>query len=566
MSKTGIDFVIGGKDQAKPAMESVEKSMRRLETGTDRLQTATKGLMASMGPLLGVLAAVKAAMMAVDGLRASSDAYDQQIASVKGLEVALRLQGASVELESARLQKYASDMQVLTGVGDEVTLGLMRQSSMLGISTDQLDDAAKAAIGLSEATGKNLDESLRLVNNALEGEFGAFGRVIPAIKSMTTEEEKLAAVMELAGKGLEAKIEASNTVAGMSERASGAIGDMMESVGALLAPVRILVSAGLKVLAESLQQVLVPAVDYANEVLANIGPLMDWVKEKVVAGVNAIVSAFTFFEVVLTNLDSVWALVVAQAELYMIQLVETIKHALTEVIPTYAKWFASNFVNLITDGITGAYHVVVNGIAALMDAFEALWDFIASGGETDIMERLGEISGRSYLDGFQSSLEALPEIASRTLTVREKQLTETIGSIGANLGDQFAEKFQSRMVKLGGGLTDEFSRKLELSVRDKVDDAVDSAMGNDPLKNGSGSTLGGASINATQSRLLTRGPASSFQSALDKMTTLLQTSVTIEKETANSIRDTSVLQKDMTGELIEIRKNTTDTVLMVPTL
>src|SRR5690606_38128169 len=122
----------------------------------------------------------------------------------------------------------------LTGVGDEVTLGLMKQASMLGVNAEQLDDAAKAAIGLSEATGKSLDESIKIVNNSLAGEFGALGEVIPAMRQMTTEEEKLAAVLELSRRGLEAKTAASGTVAGMTDRASGAIGDLMESVGALL--------------------------------------------------------------------------------------------------------------------------------------------------------------------------------------------------------------------------------------------------------------------------------------------------------------------------------------------
>jgi hypothetical protein len=49
-----------------------------------------------------------------------------QTEAVKGLEVALRLQGAAVDVESKRLQAFASDMQKLTGVGDESTIALMR--------------------------------------------------------------------------------------------------------------------------------------------------------------------------------------------------------------------------------------------------------------------------------------------------------------------------------------------------------------------------------------------------------------------------------------------------------
>lgn len=504
MSTNGIDFVIGGKDKAQPAMASVEKSLGRLETKTNSLKSATQGLMASMGPLLAVFAAVKSAMAVVGGIEAANEAYDKQADAVKGLEVALKLQGASVDIESARLQKFEGDMQKLTGVGDEVTIGLMKQASMLGVHADQLDDAAKAAIGLSEASGRGLAESMKLVNGAIAGEFGAFGEIIPAIKTMQTEEEKLASVLAFTQRGLDAKAESSNTVAGMAERASGAVGDLMESVGALLAPVRILISTGIKTLAEALQTLLVPAVSYAEEVLANIGPLMDWVKEKIVQGVNAIVAAFTFFEVIMTNLDSVWALVVAQTELYMLQISGAIMHALTEVIPAYAVWFGENFVNIMRDAVMLAYTVVSNHVTKIIDAFKALWEFIASGGTSDVLGQLGEISGRSYLAGFESSLTALPDIASRTLSDREKQLSETIGEIGANLGEQFSEKFRERMVGIGDGLSDEFSNEINLSVS-----------GKNIAKRNDGTF--GQTLNATESRLITRGPGSTIPDLLKRI-------------------------------------------------
>jgi len=499
MSTNGIDFVIGGKDQAKPAMSSVEKSLERLEKKTDSLGSATNRLAKVTGALVGAYAAFKGVMAMIGGVDRLNAAYDQQAESVKGLEVALKLQGASVDVESARLQKFAGDMQKLTGVGDEVTIGLMKQASMLGVTADQLDDTAKAAIGLSEATGKSLDESLKLVQSSLAGQFGAFGEIIPAINDMKTKEEQLHAVLELSSKGLKAKAEASNTVAGMAERASGAVGDLMESVGALLAPVRILISTGIKTLAEALQTLLVPAVAYAEEVLANIGPLMDWVKEKIVQGVNAIVAAFTFFEVILTNLDSVWALVVAQTELYMLQISGAIMHALTEVIPAYASWFADNFGNLMRDGLNLAYTITVNRITKIVDAFKALWEFIASGGSSNLLGKLGAIAGRSYLEGFESSLTALPEIAGRTLSDREKQLSETIGEIGANLGEQFANKFRERMVGVGDDLTDELDRDFELKLSKRNDGTF------------------GTTINATESRLLTRGPGSTIPDLLKRM-------------------------------------------------
>jgi len=510
MSTNGIDFVIGGKDQAKPAMSSVEKSLERLEKKTDSLGSATSRLAKVTGALVGAYAAFKGVVAMIGGVGRLNAAYDQQTEAVKGLEVALGLQGASVSVESARLQKFAGDMQKLTGVGDELTLAMMKQASMMGVATEDLDDMAKAAIGLGEVMGTSAESGMEMMRRAQEGNFMQFQRTFPAIAQMTTNEEKLAFVTNIAAKGLEAKAAAADRVSGMSERASGAVGDLMESVGALLAPVRILISAGIQTLAESLQTLLVPAVAYAEGVLANIGPVMDWVKEKVIAGVNLMVGVFTFFEVILTNLDSVWSLVVAQTELYMLQISGVIMHALTEVIPAYASWFSENFVNLIRDGLVLAFTVVSNHVTKIVDAFTALWDFIASGGTTDVLGQLGDIAGRSYLEGFESSLTALPDIAGRTLSDREKQLSETIGEIGANLGEQFSKKFKERMVGIGGGLSDEFSNDINLSVN---------GANKNVAKRNDGTF--GQTLNATESRLLTRGPGSSIPDKLDQIAGIL---------------------------------------------
>jgi hypothetical protein len=509
LMSNGIDFVIGGKDQAKPAMSSVEKSLTRLEQKTDSLKKSTLSLSKVTGALAAAYVAVKAGVALLGGLDKVNAAYDQQVAGVEGLEVALKLQGVAVDVESKRLQAFASDMQKLTGVGDEVTLGLMRQAAMLGVDADQLDDAAKAAIGLSEATGKGLEESLMLVQKGLEGDLNAFGEVIPAIRTMKTEEEKLAAVLALSQRGLEAKAEASNTVAGMSERASGAVGDLMESVGALLAPVRMLISSGIKTLAESLQTLLVPAVAYAEEVLANIGPLMDYVKGKVIAAVNGIVAAFTFFEVILTNLDSVWAIVVSQAELYMLQISGVVMHALTEVIPAYAAWFGENFVNLIRDGLNLAYTITVNRIAKIVDALAALWDFIASGGSSDVLGQLGEIAGRSYLEGFESSLTSLPDVAGRAISEREKELAGTVNRIATDLGDQFSKKFAERMIGVSDGLSDDFDSSIDLKSAGM-------------LGAGGGGKSGDANLSAKESRLLSRGPGMRPEDLLDQIRTVLE--------------------------------------------
>lgn len=503
----GIDFVIGGKDQAKPAMASVEKSLERLEKKTDSLGSATSRLAKVTGALVGAYAAFKGVVAMIGGVGRLNAAYDQQTEAVKGLEVALGLQGASVSVESARLQKFAGDMQKLTGVGDELTLAMMKQASMMGVATEDLDDMAKAAIGLGEVMGTSAESGMEMMRRAQEGNFMQFQRTFPEIAKMATEEEKLAFVTALAAKGLEAKVEASNRVAGMSERASGAVGDLMESVGALLAPVRILISAGIKTLAESLSTLLVPAVAYAEEVLANIGPMMDWVREKVIAGINGVIGAFTFLEVTLKNLDQLWIYVESYVELTMRQIGETIMHTLVEVIPAYVMWFGENIINLFRDAWNGVLQVFYNATRMIAEILIELWEFVVNdmgSGSAALGERIGAILASGLTTGFESALTELPNIAARQISEREQQLTDTMAKIGDNLGGEFAEKMKARMVGAAAGIGDGINKEIDLSLNAAGESASDNKA---KRKDG---TLG-ASINAMESRLLTRGPGSTYE-------------------------------------------------------
>ena len=99
-----------------------------------------------------------------------------------------------------------------------------------------------------------------------------------------------------------------------------------------------------------------------------------------------------------------------------------------------------------------------------------------------------DVADRSYLEGFQSSLTALPEIAARQLSQREQDLADKVGKIGAKLGNEFSDKMEDRMVGVGSTISDEMS----------------AATSNINLK-GKGAVMT-QGIPATEGRLLTRGP------------------------------------------------------------
>jgi uncharacterized protein YoxC len=537
----GIDFVIGGKNQASAPMNAVEKSMQRLQAGTTKLKSATQGLMASMAPLLAVLAAVKTVMAAVGGIKAANEAFDAQTESVKRLNAALQIRGA--QGASAGMQQVAKDLEKLTGVSDQTTLGLMNQAQSMGFATGAMDDAAKAALGLAAATGKDASASLADMKAALEGNFEAFHGLNPQIMFMRTNQQKLAAVMAIANQGLAAQSQDMGTVAGSGRRADSAMSTLMETFGAILAPIRVLINAGLQQLSTSLTSLLAPAAEYATSVLENIGPMMDYVKEKIVQGINIAVGAFTFFETVLTNLDSVWEMAIAYAEMSMISIKENIMHVLTVEIPAYAAWFAENFVNLIKDAFNGVIAVITNAGKIIGDMVYEIFAFIASGGEGGVeglMDSLGRSASRSLLDGFESSLTSLPDIAARQLTQREKDLAEKIGAIGGRLGEEFSDKMRERMLGVGDDLSGEIS----------------AATSNINLKGRQSVMTGG--ITATEGRLLTRGPGTRLPDQMQQIIDLLRNPPAPRKENKILVQiDPAQMQ---TWE--QIQQNTANTLQM----
>jgi hypothetical protein len=551
-----IQYTIGAKDNATPAIDKVGGALDKLTAKTkeagDTAQKSMNRITLSFADLAKGAGVIAVANLAVQGLQkawssftgslaGASAAYDTQVEAVKGLETALRLNGEEVSGQSATLQKFAGDLQALTGVGDEVTLGLMKQASMLGVSADKLQDTAKAAIGLAEATGGDLEAGLRAARLAQEGNFTALQKIIPALKDAATDEEKLAMVQAFATKGLEAKVDASNRLVGAEERAAGAVGDLMEVVGSLLAPVREVIAIGIKAMAEALTGILAPAATYVADLFEKWKPI---IVQAIEDAVNAVVAGITIAEVIFANFGSVVGMVIDSIKLKYETYRADTEHLFVTTIPAYLTWFADNFFNIIETAFSAVYTVISNHISKISDAFTAFWNFIASRGGTDLLGQLGEIAGRSYLDGFSSSIESMPTVAERALTEREQELQNKIGETAGNLAKQFNEKFAERAIRLGEGVGDNLAAGIDLALKKQIDDAK-LTDGISALAN-KGSQI--ASLSATESRLLTRGPGSR-----ETVEDLLKQVIRNTSMTATASMDTAAKQAEIESRARETR-------------
>jgi hypothetical protein len=177
----------------------------------------------------------------------------------------------------------------------------------------------------------------------------------------------------------------------------------------------------------------------------------------------------------------------------------------------------------------------------IVDSFNAMWMFILTGGQTDVMWELGMIKGRSLLGGFESALKGLPAVGLRQLTEQEKELAKRIAAMSEDLGDELDKKLKDRLIAIA-----DVAGKRPVKGKDKDKDEASSL----------GKSLGEQSVQATEARLLTRGPASTIQ---EKMLGTLNRIYDVESK--------RLYQEELAKDnLIDIKENTSKTVQMVPAI
>lgn len=538
------EIVISAQDQASKILNKVGDSTKILakdvSESTKRIESSTSGINISFKSLLGPVAAITAGFAAFKGLTSlgsflsdSVSGFDAATEATRKLSTAIDLSGGNARESIDGHVALADAIERQLNVDADVVQGLMAQASALGVADEKLDAVTKTAIGLSETMGIGLDEALQKARLATEGNFKAFEKLNPAITELSTGEEKLAAVVALAEKGLIQKTEAAGSAAQADERAGFALGKLQDNIGALLSPLQALVYDGFAIVVESLQGAFGPAIEEA-------GAFFESFRERVVAGAQflaeSIIAAVTWIEVGWNNLPVIFEMVQNSVLLSLETLRADIEHVLVTVIPGYATWFANNFVNIIVDAGTAYITAWMNIATNVGDIVRTLYDVIV--GNIDIstaLNQIGETAGRSLLDGFESQTQALPEIASRAMTDTEKILNKSLETSATSLLDQFNAKFDDRLGKIETEMTSKpLSTKIELDVDTT---ALNRQIKTDKVKRDD------AILQVSESRLLTRGSGDDPA----KQT---------EQNTANTYKELQEMRKEMVAQ----RKNAGTTI------
>ncbi len=313
----------------------------------------------------------------------STKAFIVQEKAVNNLEAALATVGKASEIE--QMKKFASELQAVTTVGDETTLGLAQLGVTIGgLSGKDLQDATLAAVGLAKSMKIDLNAAMLLVSKAAAGNTSAFSRYGVVFEKNMTAQERYNLVLEMGAKGMEIAKAEVDTFGGTVTQLSNIWGDAKENLGGFI---------------------------------ANIPGLQTGLK---VAGV------------LIANFRLTWEVLWTQAKLSMIGFWEDFKFLFSTQIPNLWQWFGRNWVDVLKTGASATAAIFKNMGKNIWNFFKAVASWLKGDGF--------EFKWTGLTEGMKNSIEELPIIAKREATSVESELAAKLADAQESLGKKIAEK------------------------------------------------------------------------------------------------------------------------------
>lgn len=417
----------------KSDTSDAERGLKRLDSAGDKLAGTFKAIGAAV-------AAGFAFSKITQGIGQVIDAASKQEDAVNSLNQAMRSAGDFSAGASEDLQRFASDLQAITTVGDEATIEMLALAKTFGVTNDQAKDLVKGAAELSAATGMSLDSAVRNLGKSLSGLAGELGESLPAMRSLTQEQLKAGAAIDLVNQRFAGSAAAKlNTYSGSVASLSNAWGDLQEEIGFYItknpAVIRAIgsLSRGIQQLSKFLGSERGGAIDFFLEALASIADAVPYA----VRALDVLIRPFTA--------TAVFILKAAEAALYFGESVLSIDAV-------------ANALDGISIRIIGEFQTIIDVILKAINTIESI------PGATMVLPagvRLG-------LEGTKKAFEGLKLGADRA---------------AESVGPGLAEAVKSNMTNIRDGIksaTDIMTTGME-RFADSVDGAGDSIR---ELKNG----------------------------------------------------------------------------------
>lgn len=213
------------KNKLDEAGKTIDAGAKKGKGFANNLKAISTGAVAAAGTVAGVTVAVK---KTVDALNDCAAAYRVQQNAEQALQVAAKNNPYLDDESVYNLRNFASELQSLSEIGDEVSLQVMSQLAATGRNEEQIMSIMSAAADMAAVTGQDLASAAQQLNATLNGNAGLLGRQIGAINNLTQEELKNGKAIELVAKQYKGVAAAT---ADVEVQISNAWGDLKENIG-----------------------------------------------------------------------------------------------------------------------------------------------------------------------------------------------------------------------------------------------------------------------------------------------------------------------------------------------
>ena len=221
------------KGDSKSAQTAFDKASAKAKDFAGKLDSNPVSKMTkSVGQLTAGFGAYAAAAKAVVGtINDLTEAYEKQAKAEIQLEVASKnnpyLSASSVD----RLKDYASHLQSIGTVGDEDLMPVMAKLAAAGRTEAEIQDIMSAALDMSAGGMISLESAADGLSKTLDGQAGTLGKMIPSVKTLTTEQLKNGDAIRQAADAYAGMSEEVAKATGSTQQLKNAWGDFKENLG-----------------------------------------------------------------------------------------------------------------------------------------------------------------------------------------------------------------------------------------------------------------------------------------------------------------------------------------------
>jgi len=455
-----VEVTLGARNEASAVLRQFSSEVTKT---AQQVEFSVRGLAQLAGVTAAVIGVVEAGRAIVGFASSSVAAFDDLNRSAIKLSETVALIPNGSRQAADEMQKVANSLERMTNVDAGRIMEQMSQALRRGAATDSIEDMTEAALGLSRVFDRDLSSAMRMVEDAVNGNFDAFKGLIPNIDQLATNEERLAAVSELATKGLLNKAESAKSALEASDALKVATKNLYESFGALLAPIRDVVYRGFVVAFEFIQASMLPAMDDFVNYSEQLANAMQGVGKTIA---EAFVTGFTAAEIAIFRFNDVLDVISASVLLSATKIYNDVVFVFDGLLAK-AEWFVDSYSKLLSGRFT--FEDVLKempsfGERAVTETEKSLQAILdeAVGGltedfDTKIRERLQALQDAMKLDvdidlkpregaanAFRDQLRSLTAFESRVLV--RGQTDSPIAKLVENTSKQVEEQKRTNAI------------------------------------------------------------------------------------------------------------------------